>query len=237
MFVIHTGGAPAPSLFVHFLFQRRSTVTKTAYLLAFIVTALVTIPAHAQRVFVSWHGLDTNPCTEIQPCRTFQQAYNTAAADWEINVLDPAGYGPLTITHGISIPAHGWDSIVQTQSCPTCAAITISASNTDTVSLNGLVLDGEGSGLNGIYITSGAVVTILNSVVRHFRNPTGLGGGIGINDSRTSLPAIMLIEDTIASDNNLGISIGNGNAVGIITATLNRITTNNNNSAGVRDQR
>ena len=29
-------------------------------------------------------------------------------------MLDPAGYGPLTITKGISIQAHGWGSITQT---------------------------------------------------------------------------------------------------------------------------
>jgi hypothetical protein len=69
-------------------------MTKTTVLLAFIVSALASMPAHAQRrVFVSGLGLDTNPCTVTQPCRTFQQAYNTVAANGEIDVLDPAGYG------------------------------------------------------------------------------------------------------------------------------------------------
>jgi hypothetical protein len=58
-------------------FHRISSMTKTAFLIAFIVTALASMPAHAQRVFVSGLGLDTNPCTVAQPCRTFQQAYNT----------------------------------------------------------------------------------------------------------------------------------------------------------------
>ena len=67
-------------------------MTKTAFLLTLIVTALASMPAHAQRVFFSGHGLDTNPCTVTQPCRTFQQAYNTAPANGEIDVLEPAGY-------------------------------------------------------------------------------------------------------------------------------------------------
>ena len=87
-------------------------MTKTAFLLALIVTALVNMPAHAQlRVFVSGLGSDTNPCTESQPCRTFQKAHDTAAANGEMQVLDPAGYGPLTITKGISIQAHGFGGI------------------------------------------------------------------------------------------------------------------------------
>ena len=63
-----------PCSFISFL--PGATMTKTALLLALIVTALASMPAHAQplRVFVSGLGLDTNPCTVTQPCRTFQQA-------------------------------------------------------------------------------------------------------------------------------------------------------------------
>jgi hypothetical protein len=197
-------------------------MTKTAFLLTLIVTALASMLAHAQgRVFVSSHGLDTNPCNVTQPCRTFQQAYNIAAANGEIDVLDPAGYGPLTITHGISIQAHGFGGITQTASCPTCAAITISVTTSDPVTLNGLLLDGAGTGLYGINITSGPSVQILNSVVRHFQ------GGIFFN---TSTPGSnVLVEDTIASDNAItGIGVFPGGPIGNVRATLNRITANNN---------
>jgi hypothetical protein len=116
-------------------------MTKTPFLLTFIIAALFSAASQAQqRVFVSGHGLDTNPCTVTQPCRTFQQAYNVAAANGEIDVVDPAGYGPLTITHGISIQAHGFGGITQT--CNTCAAITVSVTASDPVSLNGLLIDG-----------------------------------------------------------------------------------------------
>jgi hypothetical protein len=124
---------------------------KTAVLLALIVTALASMPAHAQlRVFVSGQGLDTNPCTVTQPCRTFQQAHNIVAANGEIELLDPAGYGPLTITKGISIQAHGFSGITQTGNCLTCAAITISVTTSDPVTLNGLLIDGAGTGKFGI---------------------------------------------------------------------------------------
>jgi hypothetical protein len=131
-------------------------MTRTALLLSLIIiTALASIPAQAQplRVFVSGLGLDTNPCTVTQPCRTFQQAYNVAAANGEIDVLDPAGYGPLTITHGISIQAHGFGGITQTSNSG--AAIIVNVTTSDPVTLDGLVLDGGGTGFDGIFINSG----------------------------------------------------------------------------------
>jgi hypothetical protein len=196
---------------------------RTAFLLALIVTAFASMPAHAQplRVFVSGLGLDTNPCTRTQPCRTFQQAYTTAAANGEINVLDPAGYGPLTITHGISIQGHGFGEIAYNSSC--CPpVITISVTTSDPVTLNGLLLDGAGIGTTGIYIASGPSVQILNSVVRHFQYGIAYGAPTGSN---------LLIQDTIVSDNQIS-GIGVGGAGTNPTATLSRITANNN-GAGV----
>jgi hypothetical protein len=211
---------PALPVLVHFIPIRSSAMTKTAFLLALVVTALASMHAHAQplRIFVSGGGLDTNPCTVTQPCRSFQQAYNTAAANGEIDVLDPAGYGLLTITHGISIQAHGWGGITQTASCPTCAAITISVTTSDPVTLNGLVLDGAGTGEFGIYITSAPSLEILNSVVRHFQ--------FGIYDTTSTSGNILLIQDTIVSDNQTtGINIL-PNLGASVKATLSRITVN-----------
>jgi hypothetical protein len=170
-------------------------MTKTAVLLALIVTALASMPAEAQRVFVSGLGSDSNPCTVNQPCRTFQQAYNTVPANGQIDVLDPAGYGALTITHGISIQGHGWGSITAASG----AAITISVTTSDPVTLNGLVLDGLGTGDLGISITSGPSVQILNSVVRRFN--------IGIRDFTTTNGANRLIEDTVVADSDSGIIV------------------------------
>jgi hypothetical protein len=192
-------------------------MTKAAAVLLTLI-ALATSAQAQQRVFVSGAGLDTNPCTLAQPCRNFQRAHDIAAANAEINVLDPAGYGPVTITKGISIQAHGWGGI-GAEVCNTCAAITVAVTTSDPVTLNGLVLDGGGTGQFGINITSGPSVQILNSVVRHFQ--------FGILDQTNINGANLLIEDTIASDNQeSGIAIlPNGST----KATLSRITANNNN--------
>jgi Right handed beta helix region len=192
-------------------------MTKTAVLLALTITALASMPAHA-RVFVSSHGLDTNPCTVTQPCRTFQVAHDTAAANDEIDVLDPAGYGPLFITKGISIQAHGFGGITAAFQSD---AITISVSTSDPVTLNGLLIDGAGVGNTGIRISSGASVQILNCVVRNFSLN-------GIYEVTSTSGASLLIEDTVVSDNfgfGSGIRVQPGNSV---KATLSRVTANNN---------
>jgi hypothetical protein len=200
-------------------------MTRIIFLLTLIVTALAGLPAHAQqRVFVASFGLDTNPCNVTQPCRTFQHAHDIAPANAEIDVLDPAGYGPVVITKGISIQAHGFGGITQTAGCPTCAAITVSITTPNNpVTLNGLLLDGGGTGTLGIYITSSASVQILNSVVRHFQ--------FGIYDQTSTLGSNLLIQDTIASD-NLMAGIALAPIGGTVIATLSR-TTANNNSDGV----
>jgi hypothetical protein len=194
-------------------------MTKTAFLFALIVTVLVSMSAQAQplRVFVSGLGLDTNPCTTTQPCRTFQHAHDIAAAKGEINVLDAAGYGAVTITKGISIQAHGFGGITAASG----TAITINVTTGDPVTINGLLIDGAGTGSIGIQIASGPSVQILNSVIRHFT--------YGIRDDTSTGGANRLVEDTITSDNQqVGIALFATN----IQATLNRITANNN-QAGV----
>src|SRR5262245_62480867 len=71
-------------------------------------------PAQPVRVFVAAQGSDANPCTFAQPCRTFQHAHDVVAAGGEIDVLDPAGYGALTIGKAISIQGHGFAGIAVT---------------------------------------------------------------------------------------------------------------------------
>src|SRR5262245_17788661 len=127
--------------------------------------------AQAQRVFVAAQGSDSNPCTFALPCRTFQHAHAVVAANGEIDVLDPAGYGKLTISKAISVQGHGFSGI----SSPSGDAITIGAGANDKINLRGLLLDGGGSGANGITFNSGGILIIQDSLIRNF------AGGYGVN--------------------------------------------------------
>src|SRR3979409_2015695 len=70
-----------------------------------VTMLFVASPASAQatRTWVSGVGDDANPCSRTAPCKTFAGAISKTAAAGEINVLDPGGYGAVTITKSITI--------------------------------------------------------------------------------------------------------------------------------------
>jgi hypothetical protein len=94
-----------------------------------------------------------------------------APAHGEIDVLDPAGYGAVTITKSISIQGHGFSGISIASGA---TGITINAGLSDAITLNGLIIDGAGVGANGINVTSslpiGSVSTlnIIKCTVKDF---------------------------------------------------------------------
>src|SRR5256885_631694 len=73
--------------------------------------------AHAQatRTFVSGVGDDLNPCSRTAPCKTFAGAISKTFIHGEIDALDPAGYGTLSITKSITVDGgtgSGWASVL-----------------------------------------------------------------------------------------------------------------------------
>jgi hypothetical protein len=144
------------------------------FAIALPLLALAVLPcgsAAAQtRVFVAAAGSDSNNCSFAQPCRTFQRAHDVVAAGGEINALDPAGYGSVKITKGISIEGHGFAAIAAADGA---VGITISAGTSDRITLRGLILDGGGtasasSATVGIDIETAGFVDIDHCALRGF---------------------------------------------------------------------
>jgi hypothetical protein len=151
-----------------------------------------------------------------QPCRSFQHAHDTVAANGEIDVLDPAGYGALTISKSISIQGHGYAGLA----VPSGDGITINTAGV-AVNLRGLLLDGVGSGNNGIIFNSGASLNIQDSVIRNLQS------GISFKPSGSTASSLF-VSDTLVSDN-----AGNGIIVeptgsGVVTVVLERVQTYSN---------
>ena len=75
----------------------------------FFLTQIAATAAFAQasRTWVSGVGDDANPCSRTAPCKTFAGAISKTAAGGEINVLDPGGFGALTITKAITVDGSG----------------------------------------------------------------------------------------------------------------------------------
>src|SRR6185312_8723505 len=103
--------------------------------------------AQATRTWVSGVGDDANPCSRTAPCKTFAGAISKTAAGGEINVLDPGGFGAVTITKSITISSEGIEAGVLVSGTN---GIVVNVAATDVVVLRGLDFEGLGSGLNGV---------------------------------------------------------------------------------------
>src|SRR5262249_46486056 len=78
----------------------------TSLFVTLLCLGLGLVPAEAQlaRTYVSAaSGNDANDCNRLTPCRTFQKAHDSTLAAGEVTVLDPGGYGALTIAKAISV--------------------------------------------------------------------------------------------------------------------------------------
>ena len=195
---------------------------------AISLTLALTLAAHSaeaalrNRTFVSGNGLDTNPCSVAQPCRTFAFAITQTAPGGGITILDPANYGPVTISQAISIINEGiGEASVQTTSA--VDAITVSAGTTDNVILRGLNLVGLGIGLNGINIETAGKVDIQNCTINGFTK-------IGINFDPTIDGSFKLaVSDTIVSGNaDFGIQVKADSAGRTANAFFERVQSLNN---------
>src|SRR5206468_3164555 len=81
-------------------------IAKTSAVFAgLLVAAAFATQANAQatRTWVSGVGDDANPCSRTAPCKTFAGAISKTAGGGEINVLDPGGFGGVTIGKSLTI--------------------------------------------------------------------------------------------------------------------------------------
>src|SRR5436853_7548105 len=101
--------------------------------------------AQATRTWVSGVGDDANPCSRTAPCKTFAGAISKTAAGGEINVLDPGGFGGVTITKSITLRSTFEAGVLVSGT----NAIIVNAGVNDTVILEVLDIEGLGTGLNG----------------------------------------------------------------------------------------
>ena len=146
----------------------------------------------ANRAWVSGHGVDQAGCgAPASPCRSFQYAHdNIVAGGGEIDVLDPAGYGAITITKALSIVNDGVGTAGVQQGTANQDAITVQAGANDRVLLRGLTIEGLGVAKDGVTLTSASVLDIQNCVVRGFThnglNLVGAGSTVHVSDTIVS---------------------------------------------------
>ena len=173
--------------------------------IGFLVPFLAAAPANAQatRTWVSGVGDDVNPCSRTAPCKTFAGAISKTAAFGEINVLDPGGFGAVTITKSISIRSDHVEAGVLVSG--TNGIVVSLPASTDRVLLEGLDIEGLGTGINGVQIIGSGTTTIVNCAIRHFT-------GNGVNLVGTA-GARAVIRDSVITNNAGGFNIAGAGGV------------------------
>lgn len=196
--------------------------------LAAVCLAPAAASAASNRVWVSGHGVDQAGCgAPAAPCRSLQYAHdNAVAAGGEIDILDPAGYGALSITKAVSIVNDGVG--VAGVQATAGAAITIAAGAADSVYLRGLNIDGVlGQASDGIRFNSGRTLIVSNCVVRHFSND-------GLLVQPASGTVSLFVTGSLFGENANGVTVWPpSGSTAIILGTLDRVSAIRNASNGV----
>jgi hypothetical protein len=174
--------------------------------LIFVFIAILTLcfatmaQAQATRTWVSGVGDDANPCSRTAPCKTFAGAISKTATGGEISVLDPGGFGAVTITKSITINGEG--TLAGILAAGTVGVI-INPTSTSSVTLRNISIVGAGTGTDGVRILNGAKVNIENCTISGFINQ-----GIDIIPSTAGLTQQVIVSGTdIRNNTQQGIQV------------------------------
>jgi hypothetical protein len=237
-------------------------ITKTARTLfsAALVagTMLTATPAFAQatRTWVSGVGDDVNPCSRTAPCKTFAGAISKTAAGGEINCLDPAGYGAVTINKSLTIDCHFTEGGVLAGG----NGIVVNAAPSDVIVLRGLDIFGVNPPTHGVRILVASAVIIEDCTIRQFNaagsfgisfQPSGLtnlyvhnttisrngsgatGGGIQLQPTGTGSARVILEGVHVFANSNNGILGDTSGTSGFLGFVLDNSEIANNSGSGI----
>jgi hypothetical protein len=202
--------------------------------------------AQATRTWVSGLGDDANPCSRTAPCKTFPGAYSKTAAGGEIDVIDPGGFGTISI--GKSITIDGGGGVMASILGSSTFGVTVNAGPNDEVTLRNIFLQGISQytfpGTSAIIFNSGRSLNVEHVVIEnwsqfgikfqpvvrsflHVVNSTIENcGSNGIIISTTATTGGVNRADVrwthIVDSNSDGIQIGANSRVGLYSVTSSR---------------
>jgi hypothetical protein len=180
----------------------RRILLRLCALFLFCIAAAITAEAQAMRTWVSGVGDDVNPCSRTAPCKTFAGAITKTAINGEINCLDSAGFGAVTITKSVTIDcADVTGGVLASLVNGFVINISAPAGSPDTrrsVTLRGLDINGAGNGLNGVRVVAAAHVYIEKVVIDGFAQN-------GITVDAASTVNLVVRDSSIRNNMNAGL--------------------------------
>jgi hypothetical protein len=192
--------------------MRKVSLSLTLFATSFVLL-MQAAPVHAQatRTWVSGVGDDANPCSRTAPCKTFAGAISKTALNGEINCIDPGGFGAVTITKSITIDCHEiFASILNSGTNGINVPFdSFNAADTrKTVRLRNLNLNGANTGVNGIRVTGGAVITAGVVIIEDCLIDGNFAGAAqGIADERIGGGELYISNTTIRNTGFFAIQI------------------------------
>lgn len=208
---------------------------RSAALGAMLVCLLPTMQAHAQ-FWVASNGGGTT-CSQSSPCGTFQAAHDAAGANTEINCLDSADFGRVTISKSITIDCTGTDSVIRVSSL---SAVSVNTAGV-VVTLRGLDIISDSGGAVGVNFLNGSELHVENCRVAGFGIAFGNGGGgivFGPTVASGVTAKLSVLDSTL--ENNGVSTVGNGIIInpsgsGAVSATIERVQAFSNTHGIVAD--
>ena len=201
-----------------------------------VVAATTMLSAQASRTWVSGVGDDVNPCSRTAPCKTFAGAISKTAAGGEIDALDPAGYGAVTITKAITIDGGG-GQVASVLVSGTNGIVVSANASTDVVILRNLRINGIGTGLNGVQFLSGKALGIENCAIFGFTqngiNIASSGGRVWVTNSDVTNNAGhgVSVVSTAATSVSIDHSRLELNNFGVLAGSNSKVTVTNSSSS------
>ena len=195
-----------------------SSNTTRSLACSLLVAAFATVArGQATRTWVSGVGDDANPCSRTAPCKTFAGAISKTADKGEISVLDPGGFGVVTITKGITI--NGTGTLAGILSAGSPAAVTVNdvnaaVPNSSVVILRDISMNGAGTGTSGVRYLSGKTVMVDHCSIYGMTSR-------GIDVSKTADGNLKVIDTVIENVGEDGVhaTTSAGTIIGILEKT------------------
>jgi hypothetical protein len=187
---------------------------------AALLLALQVSASHAQatRTWVSGVGDDVNPCSRTAPCKTFAGAISKTATGGEIDVLDPGGFGTVTITKALTIDGGGGQAASVLASGTNAIVVQAGAGN---VILRNLSINGAGTGLSGITFNSGAALIVENCAI------FGFVSNAVVVSTTTGTNHVAILNSRLSNNNQGGIQVKITGGTTTVSVTDVKATNNN----------
>ena len=208
---------------------------KSSVLLALVSAmflASLAMPAYAQasRTFVSGTGDDGNPCSRTQPCKTFAGAISKTSSPGEIDCLDSAGFGGLTITKAVDITCDVSNGGVLVSG--TNGFNVNLASATAKVVLSGLNFEGlapgASPGLSGIGMIGLGQVIIRNTTIRNFSV-----AGVNVQGKAGTPKTRVVIEKVLITNSGIGVDVAGASGAANQVEVLDSVIDSNKTGVSV----